>query len=50
MENAKNHAPGAPSANGDLDSSSLSNLTAPLPTPHGTPRILLTVLELAGHD
>lgn len=29
MENAKNDAPGAPSANGGLDTSSLSRLTAP---------------------
>lgn len=50
MENAKNGAPGAPSANKGLETSSLSRLAAPLPVPaSGTPRIL-SVMELADRN
>lgn len=53
MANAKNDAPGAPSANGGLDPSGLSHFTAsppPLPTADSRSRILLSVMKLAGHD
>lgn len=51
MANAKNDAPGAPSANGG------SGYLQPEPshcfppsTPHSRSRILLSVMKLAGHD
>lgn len=50
MANAQNDVPGHPLANGGLDTSSLRHLTAPLPEPHRTPRILLLVTEPAGHN